>query len=57
MGIITCLSIIAEMNNNREVARQRRQIDLLQTENNDLRKRLNIMAGVIEELMKVNENR
>jgi hypothetical protein len=45
------------MNNSRELVRQQRQIELLQTENNDLRKRLNIMAGVIEELMKVNENR
>ncbi len=48
---------MANMNNSRELDRQRRQIELLQTENNDLRKRLNIMAGVIEELMKFNEKR
>jgi len=40
-----------------ELAMQRRQIEALRSENNALRQRLKLMAGVIEELMKVHEDR
>jgi hypothetical protein len=40
-----------------ELVRQRRQIEALQSENSTLRQRLELMAGVIEELMKAHEDR
>jgi hypothetical protein len=40
-----------------EFVRQRKQIEVLQSENSALRQRLKLMAGVIEELMKIHEDR
>lgn len=45
------------MSTRREFVREHKHIELLLTENNDLRQRLKLMAELIEELMKVHEKR